>query len=236
MSLAAIESIPVHAAPWRLSGIVYGVLMNQRSALQALGEAASQPPYKAPPRAPVLYIKPRNTLNGPGAAVPVPADAPELEVGATLGVMLGRAACRVTPESALDYVAGYTIVNDVSVPHSVFYRPSVRFKARDRSCCIGPVVVPRAQVPDPDALDIRVHVDGQLAQRCDTRSLIRPVRQLLADITDFMTLAAGDLLLVGLAAGMPRVHAGQHVAVEIDGIGRLENTFVAEAAIAEAGT
>jgi 5-oxopent-3-ene-1,2,5-tricarboxylate decarboxylase/2-hydroxyhepta-2,4-diene-1,7-dioate isomerase len=215
--------------PYGLSGNVYGVLLNQRGALAALGAAASEPPYKAPPRAPVLYIKPRNTLNDHGGALLVGADAPELEVGATLGVVIGRTACRVAAEAALDFVAGYTIVNDVSVPHASYYRPSIRFKARDGSCCIGPEVIARARIADPDALAIRVYVDGRLAQQGSTRELIRPVRRLIADVTEFMSLQPGDLLLTGVPPGAPRVHAGQTVAIEIDGLGRLENEFIAEA-------
>jgi 5-oxopent-3-ene-1,2,5-tricarboxylate decarboxylase/2-hydroxyhepta-2,4-diene-1,7-dioate isomerase len=224
-----LAGIRVDAPPYRLSGNVYGALLNQRGALAALGAAVSQPPYQAPPRAPVLYIKPRNTLNGPGYAVLVPADAPEFEVGATLGVVIGRTACRVAPDAALEHVAGYTIVNDLSVPHASFFRPAVRHKARDGSCCIGPEVIARARVPDPDALAIHVFVDGRSAQSGDTRGLVRPVRQLIADVTDFMTLQPGDLLLTGAPAGAPRVRAGQSVAIEIDGLGRLENTLVAEA-------
>jgi 5-oxopent-3-ene-1,2,5-tricarboxylate decarboxylase/2-hydroxyhepta-2,4-diene-1,7-dioate isomerase len=208
--------------------VVYGALLNQRAALAALGAAVSQPPYKAPPRAPVLYLKPRNTLNPDGGDVPVPGDAPELEAGASLAVIIGSAACRVPAARALEFVAGYAIVDDVSVPHASFYRPSVRQKARDGSCCIGPAVA-RERIADPDALDIRVFVDDRLVQRGDTRDLVRPVRQLIADVTDFMTLQAGDLLLVGVPAGAPRVRAGQRVAIEIEGIGRLENRFVAVA-------
>jgi len=232
MRRTSIRDIRMEVPPYRLSGNVYGVLLNQRGALAALGAAASQPPYKAPPKAPVLYIKPRNTLNGPGGAVAVPADAPELEVGATLGVVIGRTACRVAAAEALDYVAGYTIVDDVSVPHASFFRPSVRLKARDGFCCIGPEVVARTRIADPDALDIRVYVDGKLVQSGGTRELVRPVRQLIADVTDFMTLAPGDLLLVGVPPGAPRVRAGQGVAIEIDGVGRLEHGFIAEATTA----
>ncbi|MCC7462782.1 MAG: fumarylacetoacetate hydrolase family protein [Gammaproteobacteria bacterium] len=218
------------ASPWRLSGIVYGALLNQRGALAALGPSAGEPPYRAPPRAPVLYLKPRNTLNGPGRPVVLPADVPEFEVGATLGVVFGRTACRVPVRDALEPVAGYVIVNDLSVPHASLYRPAIRCKARDGSCCIGPAVVARLRIPDPDALDIRVHVDGQLAQQGSTRELIRPVRQLIADVTEFMTFAPGDVLLVGVPPGAPRVRAGQSVAIEIDTLGRLENPVVAEAA------
>ena len=217
MSIVAMQM-----APYRLSGRVYGTLMNHRSALQVLGDAATAAPYKAAPQAPILYIKPRNTLTGP---VVVPDDVEELEVGACLGVVMGRTACAVSEESALEYVAGYLIVNDVSVPHSVYYRPSIRFKARDGFCPMGPTVVPRAAVPNPDNLRIEVFVDGDLRQSATTRELVRPVARLLADVTEFMTLSPGDVLAVGAAAPAPRARAGQKVAIEIDGVGRLETAF-----------
>lgn len=217
-------------APYRLSGVVYGTLLNHEPALAALGDTAHLPPYKAPPRAPVLYVKPRNTLAAHGDAVTVPADAPELEVGASLGIVIGRTACRVSEAEALDHVAGYTIVNDVSVPHESFYRPSIRFKARDDFCPIGPVLVPRAQLPNPDALTVRVSVDGELVHATTTGERRRPVARLLADVTEFMTLSPGDVLLLGVAAGAPRVRAGQQVRIEIEGLGQLDNHFIAEGA------
>jgi 5-oxopent-3-ene-1,2,5-tricarboxylate decarboxylase / 2-hydroxyhepta-2,4-diene-1,7-dioate isomerase len=211
----------MEVAPYRLSGRVYGTLMNHRSALQLLGDAANAAPYKAAPVAPVLYIKPRNTLTGP---VVVPPDVEELEIGACLGVVIGRTACALSADTALDFVAGYLIVNDVSVPHSVYYRPSIRFKARDGFCPMGPVV-PRAAVSNPDNLQVRVLVDGELRQSASTSELVRPVARLLADVTDFMTLSPGDVLAVGAAAPAPRARAGQKVAIEIDGVGRLETSF-----------
>jgi 5-oxopent-3-ene-1,2,5-tricarboxylate decarboxylase / 2-hydroxyhepta-2,4-diene-1,7-dioate isomerase len=211
----------MEVAPYRLSGRVYGTLMNHRSALQLLGEAANAAPYKAAPVAPVLYIKPRNTLSGP---VVVPPDVEELEIGACLGVVIGRTACALSADTALDFVAGYLIVNDVSVPHSVYYRPSIRFKARDGFCPMGPVV-PRAAVSNPDNVQVRVFVDGELRQSASTSELVRPVARLLADVTDFMTLSPGDVLAVGAAAPAPRARAGQKVAIEIDGVGRLETSF-----------
>ena len=225
----ALPELPFDAPPYRLSGVVYGCLLNHRKALDALGDAASQAPYKAPPKAPVLYIKPRNTLAGPGARVVVPADAPELELGASLGIVIGRTACRVSMQDALDHVAGYTIVADISVPHASFYRPSIRFKARDGFCPIGPRVVSRDAVTEPDALGVRVFVDDRAVQATSTAGMIRPVARLIADVTDFMTLSPGDVLLLGVAFGAPRVRAGQRAAIEIDSIGRLELSFVTEA-------
>ena len=216
--------------PGLTTGTVYGTLLNHRDALAALGEQVHAAPYKAPPRAPILYIKPRNTRVGHRVPVVVPADAPELEIGATLGVVIGRTACHVGVAEALSFVAGYTVVNDISVPHASLYRPSMRFKCRDGFCPIGPAIVPRAQVADPDALAITVQIDGQTVHRSSTAGLMRPVAQLIADVTEFMTLYPGDVLSVGVAAGAPRARAGQTVCITIAGVGSLETPLVAEEA------
>src|SRR5262245_32781453 len=118
-------------APYRLSGTVYGVLLNHAPALAALGSAVNEAPYKAPPKAPVLYLKPRNTLAGPGSTCEVPADVAALQIGANLGIVIGRAGCRVRERDVASFVAGYATVCDLSVPHGTFYRPSVRLKALD---------------------------------------------------------------------------------------------------------
>ena len=208
-------------------GTVYGTLLNHRDALAALEDQVNAAPYKAPPKAPILYIKPRNTMVGHHVPVVVPADAPELEIGATLGIVIGRTASRVVEAQALTFVAGYTVVNDISVPHASVYRPSMRFKCRDGFCPIGPAIVARALVPDPDALDIDVAIDGATVQRSRTAGLVRPVARLIADVTDFMTLFPGDVLTVGVAAHAPRAQAGQTVTITIHGVGKLENTLVA---------
>jgi 5-oxopent-3-ene-1,2,5-tricarboxylate decarboxylase / 2-hydroxyhepta-2,4-diene-1,7-dioate isomerase len=222
--------IPFDVPPFALSGTVYGTLLNHRTALAALAGQLDSPPYQAPPRAPVLYLKPRNTLAADGDPVWMPPSVPELEVGACLGIVLGRTACRLTEEDALDHVAGFLIVNDVSVPHPDYYRPSVRYKARDGFCPLGPRVTALAAAGDPDALLIRTYVDGVLAQTAGTADLIRSTARLLADVTEFMTLAPGDVLAMGAAAPAPRVRAGQTAAIEIDELGTLTNRFLPEPA------
>ena len=223
---AGLVSIACDVAPFRLSGTVYGALLNHRSALAALGAAASLPPYNAPPAAPVLYIKPRNTLALPDSVVRIPPGTPELEVGACLGLVIGRTACRVSVPRALEYVAGYLIVADVSIPHSSYHRPSIRFKARDGYCPLGPAVTARAAVADPDALSVRAYLDGALVHTANTADLIRPTARLLADVSEFMTLAPGDVLALGAAAPAPRVRAGQTLRIEIEGLGSLSNRFL----------
>ena len=222
---AAGGDAPSFLPPTR--GTVYGTLLNHRDALAALGDQVNASPYKAPPKAPILYIKPRNTVVGHRVPVVVPGDAPELEIGATLGIVIGRTACRVAAAEALDFVAGYTVVNDISVPHASLYRPSMRFRCRDGFCPMGPAIVARQCVPNPDALGIAVAIDGETVQRSSTAGLVRPAARLLADVTEFMTLFPGDVLTVGVAAGAPRARAGQTVTININGVGRLENALVA---------
>ena len=230
MPLGPCPAVSMDVPPYGLSGTLYGVLLNHQTALQALGDAINQPPYQGAPKGPVLYIKPRNTLAVGGEPVAVPPGVAELEVGATLGLVIGRPACRLSQESALEHVAGYLIVNDVSIPHQPYYRPSIRFKARDGFCPLGPRVVPRAAIANPDSLTLRVYLDGELKQTATTAQLVRPVAKLLADVTDFMTLSPGDVLTVGAGAPAPRARAGQVARIEIDGLGRLENPFVDSAA------
>ena len=161
----------------------------------------------------------------------MPADVLELKIGATLGLVIGRAACRVGEADALSFVAGYVIVNDVSVPHDSYYRPSLRFKARDTFCPIGPFVA-RDAIGSPDALGIAVTIDGETVQRANTAGLIRSAARLIAEVSDFMTLVPGDVLSVGVAAGAPRARVGQHVSIAINGLGRLDNPLTPEGALA----
>ena len=223
MTQKAFDDSPRFAmAPWRLSGTVCGAAMNHRGALAALGAAAHQPPYKVPPTGVVLYIKPRNTLIAAGAAALVDDSVPELDVGAALGLVIGRTACAVRADDALDHLAGVIVVADFSAPYDSHFRPQIRFKARDASCAFGPAVVPLGGAGDIDALGVRIFVDARLVHETNTGERVRGAAQLIAAVSDFMTLSPGDILLTGIAPGAPRVGAGATVAIEIDGLGRLQ--------------
>ena len=149
-------------------GTVYGALLNEQAALDALGDAVNAPPYGRPPQAPILYIKPANTHASDGAAVVVPAGVDALEIGASVAVVFARRATRVPAERALDYVHGFTLASDVSVPHPDYYRPAVRFKCRDGFCPLGGhragVCAGRCRRDRPDRADRwrggRVCLDG----------------------------------------------------------------------------
>jgi 5-oxopent-3-ene-1,2,5-tricarboxylate decarboxylase/2-hydroxyhepta-2,4-diene-1,7-dioate isomerase len=203
-------------------GLVYGVILNDEDSLRSMAAALDEAPYKTPPRAPVLYIKPYNTHVGHGATVHLPPGEDRVDICAALGIVFGAQATRVAEAHALDPVRGFTVVADLSLPHKSLHRPPIREKCFDGSCAIGPWVTPRTRVGDPGALEVLVHVNGTLQQRRSLRGLIRGIPRLIADVTEFLTLYAGDVLLAGVAVEAPSAAPGDAVAAEIPGIGRLE--------------
>jgi 5-oxopent-3-ene-1,2,5-tricarboxylate decarboxylase/2-hydroxyhepta-2,4-diene-1,7-dioate isomerase len=138
----------------------------------------------------------------------------------------------VTTAGALSHVAGFVLVVDLSVPHASFYRPSVRFKARDRSCIFGTPVPAAGSSFDADAARLRVSIDGDLVQDVTLAGMRRPAAQLIADVSDFMTLQPGDVLLLGVRHGAPVARGGQRFEVACDGLGRIEGRVAVEAEVA----
>ena len=222
LAARAAEAAAALAAPPRT---VAGAALNTRQALQALGDAVDAPPYQAAPKAPVLYIKPANTYAADGDVITLPADVPEVSIGACLGIVFGRRATRVSEAEALDYVAGYRVVADLSAPHDSYFRPALKQQCRDGFCPIGSDLAPAAAVPDPDALEIEVRVDGERVQRTTTADRVRPVARLIADVTAFMSFEPGDILLTGIPADAPRARAGQRYDIRIAQVGTLGNAL-----------
>ena len=212
--------------PSALSGAIYGTALNYRGALAALGDAMQAAPYLAPPRAPVLYIKPRNTWISAGAPIPVPSGHEAIVVGPSLAIVIGVAARRVSAAAALHHVAGYTIVNDAALPHDSYFRPAIQQQCRDGFCAIAPVMTQCQALPNTAELAIRVWIDDLLCLHSNTNQCIRSVSQLIADVSAFMTLHRGDLLLTGLPENLPLARAGQTVTIEVEGLGRLQNPVV----------
>ncbi|MEK4201658.1 fumarylacetoacetate hydrolase family protein [Cytobacillus sp. FSL K6-0265] len=209
-----------------VSGTIYGTLLNYKGELEALGSAIYESPYQQPPKAPILYIKPVNTINNHQATIPLPQEEDSLQIGAALAVVIGKKASKVSKKEVRDYILGYTVANDVSIPHSSVYRPAIKEKARDGFCPIGPWIVENEEIPNPDDLDITVHINGELKQQQTTRNLIRSVDELIAEVTSFMTLYEGDTLLIGVPENPPLARNGDVVKITIAGIGSLENQVV----------
>ncbi len=202
---------------------IYAAALNFEGTYAALAPAMHLAPYNAPPQAPVLYIKPPHTRITDGEPIPFPSGVEGLRAGGTLAVEIGRTARRVVEREALTFIAGYRIANDISIPENSYYRPAVKQRCRDGFCPVSTQIASSAMLTDPGALDIRITVNGVLSCVANTSSLLRSIPRLLADITEFMTLSPGDLLLVGEPPCAPLIRAGDFVRVEIDGIGSLDN-------------
>lgn len=202
------------------AGTVYGTLLNFRGELKALAPQTTQPPYKAPPNAPVLYVKTANTWSPHGSEIAVPANVPEVEVGASVGMVIGEGGA----------VVGYVLMNDLSLPHASFFRPPVKFKCIDGFLGIGESVRDTKDVPDSAAIRVEVRINGELKQSVDFSQLHRPAARLLADVTEFMTLAPGDVLMLGCDLGRPLARAGDRIDISSPGFATLSNTLVKEAA------
>ena len=210
------------------TGTLFGVALNYQGLLKQRLAEFEQPPYQKPPIKPVLFIKTPNTRNQHGADVVHPGNGERLQPGPALGVVIGKTASRVRPDEALGYVAGYTIVNEFSLPEDSYYRPAVKAKCRDGFCAIGPELVPTAQLADPHSLAIKLYVNGVIRQQNTTANFVRNIPLLIAEISEFMTLHAGDVLITGTPEGRVDVLPGDTVEVEISGLGRLVNHVVAE--------
>ncbi|HEX7865924.1 MAG TPA: fumarylacetoacetate hydrolase family protein [Variovorax sp.] len=202
------------------TGTVYGTLLNFRAEVEALAPQMTQPPYKAPPKAPVLYVKTANTWSPHGNTITVPAAVPEVEVGASIGMVIG----------AEGDVEGFVLMNDLSIPHASFFRPPVKFKCVDGFLGIGPVLRDAQEVADPSSFSVEVRINGELKQSLDFSQLVRPAQQLLADVGDFMTLAHGDVLMLGCGPGRPLARAGDRIDISAPGFETLSNTLAKEAA------
>jgi 5-oxopent-3-ene-1,2,5-tricarboxylate decarboxylase/2-hydroxyhepta-2,4-diene-1,7-dioate isomerase len=179
---------------------------------------------------PLAFLKGPNSLLGHRGVTPRPADAAFMHYECELAVVIGRAAKRVKRADAMAHVAGYTVANDYAVRDYLenWYRPNLRVKNRDGCTVLGPWLVPAAEVPDPHALALRTFVNGELKQHGNTRDLIDDIPALVEYLSSFMTLLPGDLILTGTPEGVVNVNPGDEVVCEIDGVGRLLNTIVAD--------
>jgi 5-oxopent-3-ene-1,2,5-tricarboxylate decarboxylase / 2-hydroxyhepta-2,4-diene-1,7-dioate isomerase len=203
------------------TGTVYGTLLNFKTELAAMQPQMNQPPYKAPPQAPVLYIKPANTWSVNGASIAVPARVPAVEIGATVAMIMSHQQIR------------YVLMNDLSIPHHSFFRPPVKFKCLDGFLGMGSQTV---ETDQPQDFKLEVSVNGEVVQKLDFSQLVRPAGQLLADVSEFMTLHDGDILMLGcdcLSTGKrPLAKVGDVITISAPShpaLGTLSNTLAAEA-------
>jgi 2-keto-4-pentenoate hydratase/2-oxohepta-3-ene-1,7-dioic acid hydratase in catechol pathway len=180
---------------------------------------------KGLPEEPLMFLKPPSALILDGAPIERPAGYARVDHEGELGVVIGQRARRVPRERALDVVAGFTCVNDVTVRELQKKDGQwARAKGFDTFCPVGPRIVPGL---DPSNLRIRVRVDGVVRQDSSTSDMIFDVPTLIAFVSAHMTLEPGDIISTGTPSGVGNLEPGNIVEVEIDGIGVLRNPVIA---------
>ena len=207
-------------------GTVYGTLLNFQRELALWTPRMSEAPYQAAPKAPVLYIKTANTFSTTGQTVALASGVDELDVGATVGLIMGEPG-----EGAI----ACALFNDWSIPHDSYFRPAVKYRCHDGFLGVGRETRPLSAVgglAGLQQLQLEVRIDGVLRQTVMLGDLVREASTLLADVGEFMTLQAGDVLLLGtdcLADGTrPRAKAGDSVEITAAGFAPLVQTLVTE--------
>ncbi len=176
------------------------------------------------PKQPLLFFKPPSSLVGDGDAIQLPSASQQVEHEGEIGVVIGKALRRADKATTLDAVAGLTCVNDVTARD--LQRTDgqwTRAKGFDTFCPMGPRLVPLADLPPLDELEVICRVNGEERQHGYVRQMAFDIPTILAYISEIMTLEPGDLVATGTPSGVGPLHPGDRVEVEVPGVGVLSN-------------
>jgi len=178
------------------------------------------------PKEPLIFLKPPSSLIANGDAIVYPSLSERVDFEGELGIVIGKTARHVPREQAQDYVLGYTIVNDITARD--LQRKDgqwTRGKGFDTFCSAGPWLVLKEEVDFP-SLRIRTLLNGEVKQDGSVTDMLFPVDDIIAYVTQFMTLEPGDLIATGTPPGVGPMQPGDTVQVEISGIGQLRNPVI----------
>lgn len=218
-----------------------GLAVNYVAHHHELQRPADMPQTPARTTTPRPFLMPPTAVIGPGAEIPWPAYSREIDYEIELAVVIGRTAARIEPEQAMAHVAGYTIANDVSA-RSVTHaedraeRPKDAFfdwlhgKWADGFFPTGPYLVTADEIPDPNNLELELTVNGHARQQANSSLMIFPVAEIVAFISQVMTLTPGDIIATGTPSGVGAadgrfLQPGDTITCRIEKIGELTNTL-----------
>jgi len=225
------SDLPIVAPPVRIAPCVTAVGKIVCIGLNYLDHAAES--ESEAPQEPVLFLKSTTAITGPNDNIILPPGSRKLDWEVELGVIIGRRATRIDKEQSLEHVAGYCIINDISERDFQLERGGqwVKGKSFDSFAPIGPWVVTKDEIPDPQCLSMSLEVNGFRYQESNTNQMIFTVKELISYVSQFMTLEPGDILSTGTPAGVglgqtPPVYlrAGDVVVVAIEGLGEQRQT------------
>ncbi len=190
---------------------------------------ASELEFKAPEE-PLIFIKSASTFIGHRQQTYRPNNIDYMHYEAELVAVIGKQARKVSRDDALEYVRGYTLCNDYAIRDYLenYYRPNLRVKSHDTLSPIGPYIIDRDDVGDPQNLGLRTIVNGEVRQEGSTADMIFSVAYLIEYLSAFMTLQPGDMISTGTPKGLSDVQPGDEVVIEIDQVGKLTNYIVSE--------
>lgn len=212
-----------------MKGTVFAVALNHQSQRDAWRDAFEKAPYNTPPKTAVWFIKPHNTVIRTGDPIPFPQGETVLS-GATVALVVGKTARNVPVDEAAEYIAGYALANEVSLPEESFYRPAIKAKCRDGFCPLGELVA----VDHVDNLTIVTEINGREADHWNTADLQRNAAELLSALSEFATLSPGDAILLGTPHSRVPLQPGDRVRILAKGFPSLENPVVDEREVAHA--
>ena len=187
------------------------------------------------PKEPIIFMKALNCLQGPNDNVMLPRGSVKTDWEVELGIVIGKKTRYVTKENALDHVAGYVLVNDVSEREFQAERGPQWDKGKgcDTFGPVGPYLVTRDEVKDPQNLELWLDVNGKRMQTGNTKTMIFPVKEIISYVSEFMTLFAGDIITTGTPPGVgsgmkPQVFlkAGDVMVLGISGLGEQRQKIV----------
>ena len=196
---------------------IIGIGVNYRAHAVEMG--------KPLPDEPLMFLMPRSALLPEGFPIERPTEYERVDYEGELGIVIGRRARRVSAENALDFVLGYTCINDVTVRDLQKKDGQwTRAKGFDTFCPLGPAIVAGL---DPSNLRLVTRVNGQVRQDSSTSDMIFDVPALIAFVSAHMTLEVGDVISTGTPSGVGNLEPGDVVEVEIEGVGVLRNPVIA---------
>lgn len=223
-------------SPVPFPGKILAVALNYMKHYLELPEEIRKARFPEPPKTPVIFNKQSTSAAGPHDPIFLPPESAELDFEAELGIVIGKTCRRVPRERAFEVIAGYTVLNDVTIRDWQRAAPTMTIgKSWDSHCPMGPALVTADEVSDPENLRVHLTVDGETRQDFNTNDMIIKIADQIAYLSTACTLQPGDVIATGTSSGValwapgqPWMTEGQVCRVEIDELGAIENTVVKE--------